>query len=220
MARVSKGVYSQPDLDSDEYADVHAEILQNYHGVSGKHRNRAPGLRAGDSDNKLDVEGDCVSTVGPKGYDDEEEDLPEELWETVGDEAAAFLGLPKEDAATLTAAAVKIAANQEHNVCHDTVAVPRHNCPFNEEQEVEFWEAVTLMKEEGFIPEGLLMTDLEWAERADNGEEETEYPTSEDIPVGRLHQLQRIPLSLPIWGARALKWCQALSVLNQCLLED
>ena len=118
------------------------------------------------------------------------------------------------------AAAEKIASDQGHNIRHDPVAVPRHDCPFDEEQEAEFWEAISRMEDENILPEGLLMTDIEWAERAAEGEEESEYPTSEDIPVGRLRQLQRIPLPLPVWGTRALKWCRALSVLNQCLLDD
>lgn len=223
LARVSKGVYSQPDLESDEFADVQAEILQNYYGVSGRRRNRKPGQRAGDSDNELEADdGQVPDAAGSEPIEDADEDvpLPEERWEEVADEAAAFLGLSEEDAASFTDAAQRIAADQGHNVRHDPVEVVHDSCPFDVGQELEFWETVSRMEDENIIPEGLLMTDIEWAERAENGEDESEYPTSEDIPVGRLRQLQRIPLPIPIWGARALKWCRALSALNQCLLDD
>ncbi|KZV62873.1 hypothetical protein PENSPDRAFT_710703 [Peniophora sp. CONT] len=105
----------------------------------------------------------------------------------------------------------QIARDLRGNIRHSPIRVPRHVNPFLGDlaREERFWEKVQALKDARpeMIPEGYNLLDEDF--------EEEMYPSAHEIPLGRSKtRTQVIPLPYEVWYPRAVRWVQALHVLN------
>ena len=103
-----------------------------------------------------------------------------------------------------------IANSQEKHIRHDAIEVPANHCPFETEEHMHvFVGALNEMREQGIIPTGFDVAEVEW--------DEDGYPDAEYIKIGRRHIQVHLPHD--IWWPRAVQWVQGLFVLSKLLLE-
>ncbi|KAJ7070011.1 hypothetical protein C8F01DRAFT_976418, partial [Mycena amicta] len=91
----------------------------------------------------------------------------------------------------------------------EPVAVPKHECPFDDEEQLQiFVDALTQATNMNLVPRGYGIRQEEW--------EDDEYPSYGIIKSGRRGS-KRTRISLPdhIWRPRAELWTRALDILQQ-----
>ncbi|KAI0054582.1 hypothetical protein BV25DRAFT_1816871, partial [Artomyces pyxidatus] len=114
-----------------------------------------------------------------------------------------------------TAIAQRIADDQQHHIRHDPIEVADHRNPFpSHELEAAFWTELNRIDQGRILPASMMLTQAEWDE--EDGEDG--YPASEEIQVGRAHRLYEISLPHEVWFPRAVRWCQAITLLNEILV--
>ncbi|KAJ7580400.1 hypothetical protein C8J56DRAFT_795111, partial [Mycena floridula] len=108
----------------------------------------------------------------------------------------------------------KISAEQQKQVKHSAVKVPRHANPFISGSVAEevFFSTLQEVIVSGVLSAGYGVLPHEW----DNGV----YPDIEYLPVGRLKKPIMLSLADPIWKARAELWAQGLLVLSQFSMQN
>lgn len=111
----------------------------------------------------------------------------------------------------LTMIASLIAEEQTAQFLHEGAQVPRDHNPFSHSgAETVFTEALEEVQAIGYIPSGLGMLEEEW-----DGDG---YPELEVIHSGKRGK-KELTIVLPdfVWRPKAIRWCQALAVLNHTL---
>ncbi|KAH7919743.1 hypothetical protein BV22DRAFT_1022427, partial [Leucogyrophana mollusca] len=118
---------------------------------------------------------------------DEEED--DEDTENVGEEAAHL--------------------EADANSHHEPVSVPKHANPFpNDQYEQAFKTALATVVRRDMIPMGYGILQDEW--------DDDSYPSMEVIRSGRRRGKElRVGLPITKWLPKAVRWCQALDILNR-----
>lgn len=106
----------------------------------------------------------------------------------------------------------KIAHDQQSNIRHEGINVPRHTRPWDSESaHTIFTDALDKVKQSGIIPNNFGMLPEEWDNEG--------YPSFEIVKLGRrAGQLLHVALPDDVWRPRAVVWCQALDVLT-CLKD-
>ncbi|KAH7903832.1 hypothetical protein BJ138DRAFT_1019989 [Hygrophoropsis aurantiaca] len=101
------------------------------------------------------------------------------------------------------------------NSYHDPVSVPKHANPFQDEQYHQaFITALNTVVQRNMVPLGYGILQDEW--------DDDSYPSMEVIRSGRKRGKElRVGLPVTKWLPRAVRWCQALDILNrlQCMYE-
>jgi hypothetical protein len=102
----------------------------------------------------------------------------------------------------------RIEENQQSNIRHEGVDVPRHTTPWGTQSaHARFCTALAEVKRSKIVPQNFGMLPEEW----DVGG----YPVSEVVPLGRWGgKVLDIALPIALWKPRAVVWCQALEVLT------
>jgi hypothetical protein len=102
----------------------------------------------------------------------------------------------------------------EINIHHEPVAVPKHSSPFENRPELHqtFVDNIALLGQAGTLPPGFGLLPDEW--------EDDGYPAAEHIPYGPRQRTKEISLPHHIWYPRAILWGQALFVLNAIQYES
>lgn len=103
----------------------------------------------------------------------------------------------------------QVAAEQDAlNIRHEPVPVPKHNNPFQDEEEIRTFEGgLAVSMEDDTVPSGYGLHTEEWDEGG--------YPSVEIIRSGRRAQKEmRIALPHSIWLPRAEQWGRALYIMN------
>jgi hypothetical protein len=116
-------------------------------------------------------------------------------------------GHAKEDD-ILSTVAGQIEDNQQSNIQHEGVKVPRHITPWTTEAaHAAFCKALAEVKQSGFVPENFGMLPEEW--------DEDGYPAFKTVTFGRRGgKILHIALPDHVWRLRAVVWCQALEVVT------
>ena len=130
----------------------------------------------------------------------DEQDSDEE-WEEVEDDEAVTSG----HHADLTS---WIAEEQAPQFLHEPANVPKQTNPFNHQGlEIVFKQALDKVQGLGHIPSGLGIREEEWDDEG--------YSKMEAI-LSKWWGQKELVIELPhfLWYPRAVKWCQALEVLN------
>jgi hypothetical protein len=128
-----------------------------------------------------------------------------------GDEIEDLAGLSEQEQATLAFIREQLDSQQKNHVRHPPIKVPRHHNPFGSlDQEETFWLAFHDATEEEYIPQGYGVCPDEWSEGI--------YPEIEVIRSGN-HKRGELEIGLPnaVWFPRAIRWAQALHILEFCL---
>ncbi|KAJ7758913.1 hypothetical protein B0H14DRAFT_2404259, partial [Mycena olivaceomarginata] len=108
----------------------------------------------------------------------------------------------------------QIAAEQAQNIRHAPVKVARHGSPFPEDAEMEqdFLDLLEeVLAQADVLPQNYGVLEEEW--------DEEEYPELEIIRTGTKGKELRIILPREEWYDRAVRWAQALDLLNRVLEE-
>lgn len=103
-----------------------------------------------------------------------------------------------------------LTADQQEQVRHAPVDVPDHSSPFpSADIDDLFRQALADAEAEELIPDNMLVTMEEWPEG---------YPTHEAIASG-IRSGKKLAVALPfaIWWPRAVRWAQAVQILEQFL---
>lgn len=120
-----------------------------------------------------------------------------------------FIATIPEDSDDLVA---RIIADQESNIRHAPIKVARHANPFQDEASEEtFWTVFNGAWDlaPASLPNHLKLHDADW--------DEGEYPTYENLVVGRRKKSVRVELPPEVWRPRAERWCLAVNVLTRIL---
>lgn len=102
----------------------------------------------------------------------------------------------------------RVEESSSSNIRHEAVPVPKHSVPFeNPALQATFEAAIGVAQEANLLPEGYGMREGEW--------EDGSYPAFEVIKSGK-RGLKKLRVALPdfIWRPRAVRWVQALDLLN------
>lgn len=100
----------------------------------------------------------------------------------------------------------RIAADQGSNIKHDAIDTPDAASPFTDEGAVAFFACLSELEGTHFIPEHLGISAEELGGAG--------YPLFEVLEVGRGRKQMEVELPLPFWYPRALRWTQALELMN------
>ncbi|KAJ7599360.1 hypothetical protein C8J56DRAFT_1094074, partial [Mycena floridula] len=94
---------------------------------------------------------------------------------------------------------------------HDAVPVPKHKCPFPDDDDMATFERALLeSSQQDIIPGGFGLAPTEW--------EDGQYPPYEIIPAGRRGSRKlRVQLPHLVWKPRADLWGRALAIMNNIL---
>ncbi|KAF9459168.1 hypothetical protein BDZ94DRAFT_1172232, partial [Collybia nuda] len=106
----------------------------------------------------------------------------------------------------------QVAAEQDAlSIRHEPVPVPKHDNPFQDEEEIKtFEEGLVVSMENNTVPSGYGLHVEEWDEEG--------YPSVEVIRSGRRAQKDmRIALPHAIWLPRAEQWGRALYIMNMII---
>ncbi|KAF8162523.1 hypothetical protein K438DRAFT_1618343 [Mycena galopus ATCC 62051] len=108
----------------------------------------------------------------------------------------------------------QIEADQAQNIRHAPIKVARHHSPFEEdEDEADFLELLeVVVSQTDMLPADYGVVPQEW--------EDTVYPEVEVIRTGTNGKELVVLLPRGEWFQRAVKWAQALDLLNRVLEED
>jgi hypothetical protein len=109
--------------------------------------------------------------------------------------------------------AEQIAEDQDGNVRHDAIPVPRHESPFDSDQtEAVFFDMLNRAHTEGLVPIGYGVT----ANEMEGGWEQFEM-----IQTGRRRR-NGFSVDIPedLWLPRARLWVQGLHLMNQILFRQ
>ncbi|THH10278.1 hypothetical protein EW145_g1447 [Phellinidium pouzarii] len=101
--------------------------------------------------------------------------------------------------------AQQIAEDQDESIWHDAINVPCNGSPFpDSQQEQTFSRVLERLEHVGFVPQGYMATEEEWASDG--------YPEKQIICGGnRGKQEMEQTLPLEIWKPWAIQWAQALA---------
>ncbi|KAJ7588142.1 hypothetical protein C8J56DRAFT_785769 [Mycena floridula] len=165
----------------EEFPGVEPSVLEHYYGVEGPQIQRRPGQTG--AGHPTDEESDSGSDSEMEvDISEHSGNLPNRINEDIAEQ---FL--------------------------HDAVPVPKHKCPFPDDEDMRtFEQALLSLSQEDIIPSGFGLTPLEW--------EDGQYPPYEIIPSGRRGSKKlRVQLPHLVWKPRADLWGRALSIMNNIL---
>jgi hypothetical protein len=111
----------------------------------------------------------------------------------------------------MTSVEERIALEQGSDIRHDAIEVPLGESLFDEETERLFLNALTEIQRRNPTPSGYGVAQEEWPEDG--------YPSNETIKVGRGKKSVMVELPVEVWWPRAVRWAQALDLLNRVLVE-
>ena len=140
------------------------------------------------------------TVTGSNEQDGDDDDDDDDEWEDVGNDDEVTGDL-----------ASCIADEQASQFLQKDANVPRQTNPFNNQDlQAVFQEALNQVQDIGHVPIGLGIREEEW--------DSEEYPGVEIIHSSHWGQ-EDLVIELPhfLWYPQAVKWCQALEVLNHTL---
>ncbi|KAJ7060886.1 hypothetical protein C8F01DRAFT_975113 [Mycena amicta] len=168
----------------DDYDDVHPTVLQSYYGTHGSPRtNNDTGAGQLEDEAISDADSDIEADEEESDFDPDEHSDSEAI-------------------------AAAVAEAQGDNFHHEPVAVPKHECPFGDDDLQLFTRSLQAASSANMVPHGYGLLEEEW--------EDEGYPSFEIIKSGRRGRKElRIDLPDHIWRPRAELWGCALAILNQ-----
>jgi len=183
---------SKKGKPEDSFTGVHPDILNHY--CSTTHPN-------------------TTTPLGRTGAGHPPDEDSESEWEDDGDSnTLSFSSSSTESDSSFACLREAITNNLHTNIKHKPVKVPCFQNPFSDLDDtakLAFDQAFVALDQGGHIPSGFGLLKEEW--------ESGEYPTHEELPVGKRGKSLVIELPETLWYPRAVQWGRALYLLNYVL---